>query len=471
MPLTPTSLEPYLQDASGYRGEAEEVFLPSNIRELRAIVRTAVAERTPITLAGAGTGLTGARVPHGGCVVSLERFRNLEIEQGHCRCGAGVLLNDVHQAASRARQFFGPNPTEGTASIGGVFSTNAGGARSFRYGSVRHHALAVEVTFLDGETKRLEKGEAVDFAFEPVRMPAISKNSAGYYLRPGVDWVNLLAGSEGTLGIVTELELKLLPEPPAILSGVVFFPSDEDALNAVEAWRLIPELRLLEFMDDFALQLLRPRYAEIPRQAGAAILIEQNLESQQDQQVDLWTQRLEEQQAFEETSWFGFSQSDQARFRDFRHTLPTMVTDIVRRNGFPKFSTDFAVPLNRYRELHACYKKRCGEVLPGAFTIFGHVGDANNHVNMLPQTPEQAKQGEELMREFAGVVIAMGGTVAAEHGIGKTKTDLLKLMYSAQEIESMLAIKRRLDPHWQLGQGTLFDMAAPSSRDGNLGQS
>lgn len=470
MPLTPVSLEPYLQDASGYRGEAAEVFLPSSICELREIVRTAVGQRTPLTLAGAGTGLTGARVPHGGCVVSLEHFRKLEIEQGHCRCGAGVLLNDVHQAAARARQFFGPNPTEGTASIGGIFSTNAGGARSFRYGSVRYHVLAVEVTFLGGETKRFEKGEALDFAFEPVRIPATSKNSAGYFLRPGVDWVNLLAGSEGTVGIVTEIELKLLPDPPAILSGVIFFSSDELALNAVDAWRRIPELRLLEFMDDFALQLLRSHYPEIPAGAGAALLIEQNLASQQDDQVDLWTQRLEEQQAFEETSWFGFSQSDQARFRDFRHMLPTMVTDIVRRNGFPKFSTDFAVPLDRYRELHACYKRRCGEVLPGAFTIFGHVGDANNHVNMLPQTPEQAKQGEELMREFAEIVIAMGGTVAAEHGIGKTKTDLLNLMYSAQEIASMRAVKRQLDPEWLLGQGTLFDMAPDSIRDGNLGQ-
>ncbi len=147
-----------------------------------------------------------------------------------------------------------------------------------------------------------------------------------------------------------------------------------------------------------------------------------------------------------------------------------MVTDIVRRNGFSKFSTDFAVPLDRYRELHARYKKRCEEVLPRAFTIFGHVGDANNHVNLLPQTPEQARNGEELMREFAGVVIAMGGTVAAEHGIGKTKTDLLKLMYSAQEIESMRAVKRRLDPDWLLGQGTLFDIATDSNRGSNLGQ-
>ncbi len=466
MPLTSTSLEGYLQDASGYRGEALQVSLPSSSSELRELVSAAVSRQTPLTVAGAGTGLTGARVPHGGWVVSLERFRKLEIEPGRASCGAGVLLNEVHDAAGRTRQFFGPNPTEGSASVGGIFSTNAGGARSFRYGSIRYHALAAEVTFLNGETKRFETGEPVDFPFEPVHIPATSKNSAGYYLQTGVDWVNLLAGSEGTLGIVTEVDLKLLPQPPAILSGVVFFASDREALDAVDAWRAIPELRLLEFMDGFALQLLRGRYNEIPPEAGSALLIEQNLKSQQDEEVDLWTQRLAQQQAFEETSWFGFSPADQARFREFRHTLPTMVTDMVRRNGFPKFSTDFAVPLDRYRELHAFYKQRCGEVLPDAFTIFGHVGDANNHVNLLPQTREQALKGEELMTEFAGVVVAMGGTVAAEHGIGKTKTDLLKMMYSPDEIESMRAVKRLLDPRWLLGRGTLFDPVGELGRNG-----
>ncbi len=455
--MNAASFEPYLHDASGYRGEASQVFLPASANELKEIVQSSAAQHTPMTVAGAGTGLTGARVPHGGCVVSLERFRRLEIEQGRARCGPGVLLQDLQAEALKTRQFFGPNPTESSASIGGIFSTNAGGSRSFHYGQVRRNVLAVEILFMDGEIRRFERGEAVDFAYHTVHAPRTTKNSAGYLLKPDLEWVDLVAGSEGTLGIVTEIDCKLLGKPAAILSGVVFFRSDEQALNAVDAWRSLAELRLIEFMDEHSLGLLRSRYGEIPSEGSAALLVEQNLASEQDPEVDCWIQRLEEQEALEEASWFGFSQADQERFREFRHTLAVIVTDTARRNGFPKFSTDFAVPLERHRELHTLYKRRCAEVFPGRFTIFGHVGDANNHINLLPQTPGQAQEGVELIHEFAGHVVAMGGTVAAEHGIGKIKTDLLKQMYSPEEIESMRAVKRVLDPAWLLGQGTLFE--------------
>ncbi len=455
--MTAASFEPYLHDASGYHGEASQVFLPTDVNELREIVRGSAAQRTPMTIAGAGTGLTGARVPHGGCVISLERFRKLEIDQGRAHCGPGVLLQDLQAEAAKSKQFFGPNPTESSASLGGIFSTNAGGSRSFHYGQVRRNVLAAEVMFANGETKRFEHDEVVDFPYDNVHAPATTKNSAGYPLTPNLKWVDLLGGSEGTLGIVTEIDVRLLAKPAAILSGVVFFRSDENALDAVDAWRSLAELRLIEFMDERSLSLLRSRYTDIPSDASAALLVEQNLSSEQDPEVDSWIDRLEAQEALHEASWFGFSQADQERFREFRHTLAVTVTDTARRNGFPKFSTDFAVPLDRHRELHEHYKRRCAEVLPGQFTIFGHVGDANNHINLLPQTPKQAQDGVDLIHEFAQQVVAMRGTVAAEHGIGKIKTDLLKLMYSREEIESMRKVKRVLDPAWLLGQGTLFD--------------
>ncbi len=457
MTISAANADRYLEDSSGYRGEAEQIFVPSDLAEVREIVATCSAKRISLTISGAGTGLTGARVPHGGWVISLERFRKMEVEQGRSRCGAGVILGDLQQAAARTKQFFGPNPTESSASIGGIISTNAGGARSFHYGSVRHHVLSLEVTFMDGRTVRVKRGHRIDFPVKPVHAPATTKNSAGYFLQSDVDWVNLLSGSEGTLGIVTEAELKLLPEPAAILTGTVFFPSDDSALNAVDAWRATPELRLLEFIDEHALRLLRPRYPEIPVAARAALLIEQNLRSEEDPEVDFWTGRLRDQGAFEEESWFGFRAADRERFREFRHTLPVIVLEIVRRNGFQKSGTDFAVPLTRHRELYAYYKRRCEQVLPGQYTIYGHVGDGNNHVNLFPATLEQARRTEELIHEFAEYVVTLGGTVAAEHGVGKSKADLLKLMYSADEIEAMRDVKRRLDPQWLLGRGSIFE--------------
>jgi FAD/FMN-containing dehydrogenase len=457
MPVTSTVIDPYLEDSSGYHGEADRVFLPASLDEVRDIVRASAANHIPLTIAGAGTGLTGARVPHGGHVISLERFRNLQITPGRARCGAGVILSDLQKAAAQTKQFFGPNPTEDSAAVGGIIATNAGGARSFHYGAVRRHVLALEVTFLDGRTERFERGDKVDFPFVPVRTPDTTKNAAGYYLQPELEWVDLLAGSEGTLGIVTEAELQLLPEPAAILSGVIFFPGDVLAMDAVAAWRPIPELRLLEFLDEHALNLLRTHYPEIPSNARAALLVEQNLSSEEDDEVDAWTQRLAEQHALEADSWFGFRAADRERFRRFRHVLPVTVVDTVRRNGFPKFGTDYAVPLRHERQLYEFYKQRCQEVMPGQYTIFGHVGDANNHVNLLPATPEQAKRGGEVIDEFAEFVVSLGGTIAAEHGVGKLKAGLLKLMYSDEEINAMKNVKKHLDPQWLLGQGTIFE--------------
>ncbi len=459
MVLAPTTdMMPYLEDSSGYRGEAERVFVPSDPGELAEIVRECSSRKIPLTVAGAGTGLAGARVPHGGWVISLERFREMEIQSGKARCGAGVILGDLHAAAAKSRQFFGSNPTETLASIGGIISTNAGGARSFHYGSVRRHVLALRVTLMDGRTLYVKRGERVDFPVQAVRVPATTKNSAGYYLQPNLEWVDLLSGSEGTLGIVTEAELKLFPEPAAILSGVIFFPSDDLALSAVQAWRGIPELRLLEFMDAHSLRVLRPRYPEIPGDAKAGLLIEQNLRSEDDQEVDLWTTRLRESGAFEDESWFGFTPADRERFREFRHTLSTTVLDLARRSGLTRHGTDFAVPLDGTRDLYAYYVRRCDEVLPGQYFIFGHVGDANLHVDLIPATPEQAKKTEELMLDLRPVRVSLGGTVAAEHGVGKVKTGLLKMMYSPEEIEAMRAVKRRLDPEWLLGRGTIFEM-------------
>lgn len=453
---TAIGLERFLEDASGYRGEAEQAFAPGTVAELRDLVHQATVKKIPLTIVGAGTGLTGAGVPHGGWVISVGRFRKLQIENGRARCGVGISLQELQDEAVKTGQFFGPNPTEYSASVGGVISTNAGGARSFCFGAVRHHVLGLEVTFMNGQTRWVKRGEAVDFDVPAIRRPATTKNSAGYFANPGVDWVNLLSGSEGTLGVITEAELKLLPIAPAILSGIVFFPSDEDALNAVDAWRPLPRLRLLEYVDNASLNLVRGAHDDIPASATAALLIEQDLTSEQDEEVDKWLDRLERHRALADQSWFGFANQDRERFHAFRHSLATTVLERTRHNGFPKLGTDFAVPIDRFRELLEFYRLRCEAAVPGKYVIYGHIGDANVHLNILADTAEEAQAGKALLLEFARKTVALGGTVAAEHGIGKIKRDLLRLMYSAEEIESMKTIKRQLDPDWLLGQGVIF---------------
>jgi FAD/FMN-containing dehydrogenase len=297
---------------------------------------------------------------------------------------------------------------------------------------------------MDGRILDVHRGDKIDFDVPAIPLPDVTKNTAGYLLKPGMDWIDLIAGSEGTLGIVTEAELQLLPKPRDVLAGVVFLPSDDAALDAVESWRGLEGLRMLEYFDRNSLEFLRVRFPETPQHAGAALLIEQ-----ENGDLDFWADHAPED------SWFAASDQDRERFRRFRHALPELVNDTMRRRGFLKLNTDFAVPLARNREMLCYYHARLVESAID-YVLFGHIGDAHLHVNMLPDSEEQFLAGQKLLLDFAGHAVQLGGTVAAEHGLGKRKAHLLELQYTREQIESMRQVKRRLDPGWLLNQGNLF---------------
>src|SRR5665213_1830231 len=262
-----------IEDASGFRGEAERVIAPASEAELLEIVAAASRDRVPITIGGARTGLTGGCVPQGGWAVSLEKFRRLEICTGRAIAGAGVSLDAMQAEAARTGQFYAPDPTERTASIGGTIATNASGSRSFRYGSTRRHILGLRVALMDGRVLDLRRGDKIDFDVPELPLPNTTKNTAGYSLAPRMDWIDLFTGSEGTLGIVMEADLQLLPAPADVLAGIVFLVSDGAALDVVDAWRRIPGLRMIEYFYASSLDFLRPNYPEIPTRAAAALLI------------------------------------------------------------------------------------------------------------------------------------------------------------------------------------------------------
>ena len=178
-----------IEDASGIRGEAERVVAPSSPEEAAALLREADETRTPVTVSGAGTGVVGGLCPSsGGWSFSLEKFQRLEIETGVARVGAGVLLRDVMAAAQKTGQFYAPDPTEWSSTIGGNIATNASGSRSFRYGATRRHLRALTVARMDGTVRTYRRGELVDFPYTPLPVPRTTKNTAGYFLPPGVEW-------------------------------------------------------------------------------------------------------------------------------------------------------------------------------------------------------------------------------------------------------------------------------------------
>lgn len=427
-----------ITDASGYAGRADQVFTPRSEEEIAAILTRASAESIPVTVMGALTGLAGGAVPKSGWAISMAHLRKLDVFPGRARVGAGVLLRDVQVAATASGQFYAPDPTENTSSIGGNIGANASGSRSFRYGATRRHVQALRVVHMDGRIVEYRRGEKVDFNVPLIPLPRVRKLSAGYQLEPGMDYVDLFIGSEGTLGIVTEAELQLLPAPGEILGGVVFFPSEEAALDAVDRWRPTPGLRMLEFLDSRSVKLM-----EVP--FGAAVL----LEKEGDAELDMTG-------ALEDESWFGSSAADRERFRQFRHRLPERIHERLRRGGFVVLATDYAVPLERSRDILSIYRSVLGKNFGDRYVMFGHIGDAHVHTEVLPQTHREWERASEIGVDLAKEVVAMGGTVGAEHGLGKRKAHLLAIQYEPADIEAMRSIKRRFDPQQLLGQGNLF---------------
>ena len=451
----------YLEDASGAKGYADRICIPKDETELLAELADARRQQAPVTIAGGGSGLTGGRVPQGGWLISMEKFRRLDVAQNQATVGAGITLHELHAAAKLSGQFYPPDPTETMAFLGGTIACNSSGSRSFMYGATRRWIERLRVVLPSGEVLDVGRGDAIDFDVPEIPQPAARKHSCGYPLRPGMDWIDLFTGAEGTLGIVLEAKVQLLPTPRELLNGIVFFPSDESALDALDAWRSVTGLRMLEYVDDPALRMIAQRYPDVSDAAKGALIIEQILEDDRD--IDAWAHRLAESGAFEEKSWFGTSDADRERFRKFRHALPETALEISVRNGFTSLGTDFSVPVDKNRKMLAFYREHMDRIMRGHYCIFGHVGDGHPHVNMLPTTQAEFDAGSEALTVFARQSVQLGGSVAAEHGLGKRKAKFLRIQYSAEHIEAMKTVKRRFDPEWRFGRGTLFELPSSDS--------
>jgi FAD/FMN-containing dehydrogenase len=427
-----------ISDASQISGHADQLFTPPDEAALIEILSRASAEQIPVTFLGALTGVTGAAVPKSGWAISLTRLNALELRGDTAIVGPGVLLRDLQSAAARAGKFYAPDPTENTSTLGGNIAANASGSRSFRFGATREHVIALRVVLPSGQILEVRRGQPVDFDVPSIRLPRTTKHSAGYRLAPGMDWVDLFIGSEGTLGVVTQAELKLLPAPGDLISGVIFFRDEASALDAVDRWRGASGLRMLEYLDRASLQMMDVAH-------GAALMIEQ----EGDVDLDLTG-------ALEDESWFAVSAADRERFRQFRHSLPERVNNRIRSTGFMKLSTDYAVPIEHTRDIMRIYRSVLDKDFANKYVIFGHIGDAHVHINTFCESQREFELAKSLMNDLAREAVALGGTVGAEHGLGKRKAHLLEIQYSPEEIAAMRAVKQRFDPNWLLGQGTLF---------------
>jgi D-lactate dehydrogenase (cytochrome) len=487
----PEEIQSYLADASNMRGgQASGVVFPETTAEVAQILAEAASVGTPVTVSGAGTGIVGGRVPFGGIVLATDRLKEIKpltrtAAGGSVVAGAGVVLADLQRAAGEHGLFYPPDPTEWSCYLGGTVATNASGARTFKYGPTRMYIRRLKIALSTGDVLDLrraqvradEKGEVhiplprgrgISARLPSYRMPRTRKHASGYYVEPRMDALDLFIGSEGTLGVVTEIEAQLLPLPENILSGVVFFKAEENLLAFVRAARARSmqtresgkmddiDAEALEYFDASSLQLLQQKYSLVPAWAAGAIFFEQETNSRTEEALlEKWLSLLERHEALVDDSWFATTEHDRRRIREFRHQLPVLVNEWLARHSQRKVSTDMAVPDEAFPEMLRFYQ----ETLASSglqSVIFGHIGDGHVHVNIMPRDEDEAQRAREIYLEFVRRAVSTGGTVSAEHGIGKLKRDYLRLLYTDTHLREMAALKRAFDPACILGRGNIF---------------
>jgi len=494
----PDEIQDFLSDASYMRGgHASRVFFPESADEIAEILKQAAHDRTAVTVSGAGTGTVAGRVPFGGQVIATDKLNRIkEIVRddqggGRATAQAGVILRDFQHAVESEGLLYAPDPTERSCFLGGTVATNASGARTFKYGPTRDYVERLKFAFANGDVIDLRRGElfadhkghvtiplpsgnCIKAQIPTYRMPEVRKNASGYHVAPGMDVLDLFIGSEGTLGVIVEIEVKLLPKPEGLLSGIVFFDSEEQLLAFVREARerslanrvrsptvregLVTKLdaRALEYFDIESLRFLRQKYETVPTNAIGAIFFEQETTpATEDALMNEWLSLLERHHALGDQSWFATNEADQTKLREFRHALPVLMNEWFARHNQRKVSTDMAVPDEAFAGMLRFYQDtlRPNDL---RYTIFGHIGDNHMHVNILPRNDEEATRAWDIYRKFIRRAVAVGGTISAEHGIGKLKRKYLRELYGDEHLREMAALKRAFDPAGILGRGNMF---------------
>jgi D-lactate dehydrogenase (cytochrome) len=500
----PDAIQSFVEDSSHLRGGfAESVVFPETVAEVAEILSRATKSQTPVTVSGAGTGTVAGRIPFGGIVLATDKLNQIRAivhndrGGGHAVVEAGVTLGDLQRAIDSERLMYPPDPTERDCFLGGNVATNASGARTFKYGPTRNYVERLKIALANGEVIDLRRGaiqadqkgrisiplpsgENISAQLPTYRMPSVRKNAAGYYVAPGMDVIDLFIGSEGTLCVIVEIEVKLLPKPVGLLSGVVFFKSEEELLAFVRTAReasfktrgsspalregvstaatLPPGLdaRALEYFDFESLRFLRQKYEQVPAHAIGAIFFEQETTpATEDSLMTEWLALLESHQALIESSWFATNETDQAKLREFRHALPVLMNEWFAHYKQRKVSTDMSVPDEAFAGLLSFYQSslRGGSL---RYTIFGHIGDNHVHVNILPTNDEEAAKAGEIYQKFIRYAVDVGGSISAEHGIGKIKREYLRELYGEKYVREMAELKTAFDPARILGRGNIF---------------
>jgi glycolate oxidase len=431
----------YGADALKQGRRPDAVVLPADTKEVAAVVGLCARHRVPIVPRGAGTGYTGGAVPtQGGIVLSLERMnRILEIDEANLIAVVEphVVTGDLQAAVERVGLFYPPDPASLKESvIAGNVAECAGGPRAFKYGTTKQYVLGLEVVLPTGEVIRTG-GKVV-------------KNVVGY------DLTHLIVGSEGTLGVITQVVLRLVPKPPVQSTLRATFTDVESAvqavINVIRA-RVVPAA--VELIDGDSLEAVAQHLqvrSLAPQGTAAMLLLE----------VDGVPPAVEEEAGRVEEACrdAGATEVLRARDEEERQELWRVRRELSRSLKMItplKYNHDVVVPKGRIPELFALVREIRDE-FNLRIPCFGHAGDGNIHVNIMvdPNNEAEIARAREAERRLFAGVVSLEGSISGEHGIGFAKAPFLGLELSPEAIALMKRVKRAFDPHDILNPGKIF---------------
>jgi D-lactate dehydrogenase (cytochrome) len=455
---------------------------------------------------GAQSSLTGGATPMGDHLLTTSRLnRIIHIGHDRVRVEAGVTVADLDAVLNRAGKYYPPAPTFTGAFVGGTVATNAAGAATFKHGTTREWVESLTVVLPSGDVLDIDRGtvfsdDSGTFTIETstrrlcirvprYAMPHVPKCSAGYFAAPRMDLIDLFIGSEGTLGVVTAITLRIVPVRPAFALAFVPLRDRGVALAFVRELRGHGEIGVsaIEHMDARCLQLLREDGIDrqlgvaIPQAAVIALLVTLELpagttaESAYDDiatpvgsgargPLSRLCELIDGAGALDDTQIaVPGDRLRAAQLIALREGVPAAVNARVGRAKrevdarIAKTAADMIVPFEHFEALLDLYDvefRRRG--LDAA--VWGHISDGNVHPNVIPRSIADVESGKEAILAFGREAIRLGGSPLAEHGVGRNpvKQQLLRELYGEEGIEQMRAVKRAIDPEWKLARGVLF---------------
>ncbi|HFU74637.1 MAG TPA: FAD-binding protein [Arcobacter sp.] len=423
----------YSYDATRTRFEPDAVVFPRDKHDISKILKYCNEHQIIIVPRGAGSGFTGGALPaSGGIILSLERYMNqiLEIDTQNMVgvVQPGVINMDFQKAVEEVGLFYPPDPaSEEYSTLGGNVSENAGGMRAAKYGITKDYVVALEAVLPNGEIIKAGKKTI--------------KDVAGYNI------AGILTASEGTLAIITEITLKLIPKPKYKKTYMGIFPDVTKAMNAVfKSLANGANPVAMEFLDALVIDALKQKLnADLPEGAGGILVgdVDGNLEDEMDHQLEILEKSFRENGAID----FIIAKDDEeAQKLWFARRNASPATTIY---GTKKLNEDISVPRSKLPEaLAGIYA--IGDKYGFKVPCFGHSGDGNIHVNVMVKDKNNEKEmadGHKAVEEIFQFVVDMGGTLSGEHGIGTAKAPFMSIAFTDAEMELFRAVKKAFDPN------------------------